>query len=148
MNDCAGVWLGQPQQFLSALVVLVVSYHIYRTCDISKVTTTYQCSLPSWVNLSLWLELSNSPLLPPAVYSRHPEIQDAVSALARHICLKAQDKADSRTAATKACAELVTDLPQWEQEQFVGFVFNLSRTKQVGRCIGIWLLAAAVEGAH
>lgn len=73
----------------------------------------------------------HSPFVAHNCCSRNPEIQDAVAALVHHICLKAQDKADSRTAAIKACAELVTDLPQWEQEQFVGFVYNLSRTKQV-----------------
>lgn len=51
--------------------------------------------------------------------------------MARHLCLRAPDKADNRAAATKAAAELVVELPQWEQEQFVGFVFELSRTKQV-----------------
>lgn len=64
---------------------------------------------------------------------RHPEIQDAVATLSRHLCLRAPDKADNRAAAIKAAAELVVELPQWEQEQFVGFVFDLSRTKQVSR---------------
>jgi hypothetical protein len=54
-----------------------------------------------------------------------------VSTLARHLCLRAPDKADNRAAAIKAAAELVVELPQWEQEQFVGFVFDLSSTKQV-----------------
>lgn len=62
---------------------------------------------------------------------RHPGIQDAVATLARHLCLRAPDKADNRAAAIKAAAELVVELPQWEQEQFVGFVFDLSKTKQV-----------------
>lgn len=62
---------------------------------------------------------------------RNPEIQDAVAALARHLCLRAPDKADNRAAAVKAAAELVVELPQWEQELFVGFVFGLSRSKQV-----------------
>lgn len=62
---------------------------------------------------------------------RNPELQDAVATLARHLCLRAPDKADNRAAAIKAAAELVVELPQWEQEQFVGFVFELSRTKQV-----------------
>eukprot|EP00775_Hariotina_reticulata_P011091 gene11092-11246_t len=65
-------------------------------------------------------------------YSWSPEIQDAVAALARHACLKAQDKADSRAATIKSCSELVTVLPQWEQEQFVGFVYKLSRSSKIG----------------
>jgi hypothetical protein len=64
--------------------------------------------------------------------SRHPEILDAVAALARHVCLKGPDKADCRAAAVKAASELLADLPQWEQEQFTGFVYNLSRTQKVG----------------
>jgi hypothetical protein len=32
----------------------------------------------------------------------------------------------------KAASELLADLPQWEQEQFTGFVYNLSRTQKVG----------------
>jgi hypothetical protein len=55
-----------------------------------------------------------------------------VAALARHVCLRAPDKADNRAAAIKAASELVVELPQWEQEQFVGFVFSLSRTNKVG----------------
>jgi len=62
---------------------------------------------------------------------RSPEIQDAVAVLARHACLKAQDKADSRAATIKSCSELVIALPQWEQEQFVGFVYKLSRSSKV-----------------
>lgn len=73
---------------------------------------------------------------------QHPEIQDAVATLARHLCLRAPDKADSRAAAIKAAAELVVELPQWEQEQFVGFVFTLSRTKQVSRRLQHCLLVA------
>ncbi|WIA29655.1 hypothetical protein OEZ86_012141 [Tetradesmus obliquus] len=67
-----------------------------------------------------------------SAYSRHPEILDAVAALARHVCLKAPDKADCRAAAVKAASELLADLPQWEQEQFTGFVYNLSRTPKLG----------------
>lgn len=63
--------------------------------------------------------------------SNNRDIQDAVAALVRHVCLKAPDKADCRAAAVKAVTDLVTDLPQWEQEQFAGFVFNLSRTNKV-----------------
>ncbi|KAF8073170.1 Ncapd3 [Scenedesmus sp. PABB004] len=65
-------------------------------------------------------------------YGRHPEIEAAVAALARHVCLRAPDKADSRAAAIRACTELAADLPQGEQEQFVGFVFSLSRTNKLG----------------
>lgn len=93
---------------------------------------TYSCSSYCHIGcFALTCLSTNANFSLPTVCSRHPEIQDAVAALARHVCLKAQDKADSRTAAVKACAELVTDLPQGEQEQFVGFVYNLSRSKQV-----------------
>lgn len=79
------------------------------------------------------LRCYRTPQLPHchAVCRRHPGIQDAVATLARHLCLRAPDKADNRAAAIKAAAELVVELPQWEQEQFVGFVFDLSKTKQV-----------------
>jgi hypothetical protein len=78
-----------------------------------------------------------------ATCRRNPDIQDAVASLARHLCLRAPDKADNRAAAIKAAAELVVELPQWEQEQFVGFVFALSRTKQVGHCC-LWGCPAPV----
>jgi len=71
-----------------------------------------------------------------------------VATLARHLCLRAPDKADSRAAAIKAAAELVVELPQWEQEQFVGFVFTLSRTKQVSRRLQHCLLAAVPPTQH
>lgn len=76
--------------------------------------------------------------------SRHPEILDAVAALARHVCLKAPDKADCRAAAVKAASELLADLPQWEQEQFTGFVYNLSRTPKV--CGRSWPSSKSLEG--
>jgi hypothetical protein len=74
--------------------------------------------------------------------SRHPEILDAVAALARHVCLKAPDKADCRTAAVKAASELLADLPQWEQEQFTGCVYNLSRTQKVCSTFKDWCMVA------
>jgi hypothetical protein len=74
-----------------------------------------------------------------------------VSTLARHLCLRAPDKADNRAAAIKAAAELVVELPQWEQEQFVGFVFDLSRTKQVrpvSSVAAVQLMALCVDRSN
>lgn len=58
-------------------------------------------------------------------------MQEAVAALARHVCLKAPDRAEPRANAVRAAATMVPLLPQWEQEQFVGFVFHLSRSSKV-----------------
>ncbi|GBF90548.1 hypothetical protein Rsub_03119 [Raphidocelis subcapitata] len=71
---------------------------------------------------------------------RHPEVQEAVAALARHVCLKAPDRADPRANAVRAAAAMVPLLSQWEQDQFVGFVFNMSRSNKVGqRCLAVAL---------
>ena len=56
---------------------------------------------------------------------------EAVAALARHVCLKAPDRAEPRAHAIKAATEMVPNLARWEQEQFVGFVFHLSRSSKV-----------------
>jgi hypothetical protein len=58
-------------------------------------------------------------------------VQEAVAALARHVCLKAPDRADPRANAIRAAAAMAPLLAQWEQEQFVGFVFHLSRSSKV-----------------
>ena len=58
-------------------------------------------------------------------------MQEAVAALARHVCFKVPDKADARTAAAKTATELATLLPQWEQDQLVGFTYHLSRSNKV-----------------
>jgi hypothetical protein len=76
-------------------------------------------------------------------------MQEAIAALARHVCFKVPDKADARSAAAKTATELATLLPQWEQDQLVGFTYHLSRSNKVsetklsqgivsrvGRCLG------------
>ena len=69
-----------------------------------------------------------------------------MAALARHVCLKAPDKADFRAAATEAAAQLAKMLAPGDQEQFVGFVYGLSRSPAVGgeRSVG----SALCRGAH
>jgi hypothetical protein len=60
-------------------------------------------------------------------------VQEAVAALARHVCLKAPDRAEPRANAVRAAAAMAPLLSQWEQDQFVGFVFNLSRSSKASR---------------
>jgi hypothetical protein len=80
-------------------------------------------------------------------------VQEAVAALARHVCLKAPDRADPRANAIRAAAAMAPLLAQWEQDQFVGFVFHLSRSSKVrggggGRGPALrdrWTAAAASE---
>jgi hypothetical protein len=67
----------------------------------------------------------------PSRPRRHPEVQEAVAALARHVCLKAPDRAEPRANAVKAAVAMVPLLAAWEQDQFVGFVFHLSRSSKV-----------------
>lgn len=43
-----------------------------------------------------------------SVYAARPETRDAVAALARHLCLRAPDKAEFRTTAVKAATALVS----------------------------------------
>ncbi len=67
-----------------------------------------------------------------------------MAALARHVCLAAPDKAEFRTAAIKGATDLITDLPQHEQDAFVGFTYSLSRSSKVrlgGRPVALvhWL---------
>jgi hypothetical protein len=68
---------------------------------------------------------------------RQPEVQEVVAALARHVCLKAPDRAEPRANAIRAAATMVPLLAQWEQDQFVGFVFHLSRSSKAssGRAV-------------
>lgn len=59
------------------------------------------------------------------------ESWEAVGALARHVVLKAPDKADYRAVATEAAAILVLQLPAVNQHQFVLFAARLARTPKV-----------------
>ena len=59
------------------------------------------------------------------------ESWEAVGALARHVVLKAPDKADSRAGATEAAVALMTQLPNVHQHQFVLFAARLARTPKV-----------------
>ncbi|KAL3140652.1 hypothetical protein ABBQ32_005218 [Trebouxia sp. C0010 RCD-2024] len=64
--------------------------------------------------------------------SRHSsENWEAVGALARHVVLKAPDKAEYRAVATEAAASLVVQLPAVNQHQFVLFAARLARTPKV-----------------
>jgi condensin-2 complex subunit D3 len=75
----------------------------------------------------------------------HPsESVDAVSALARHVCLRAPDRAEYRAAAVKVAADLAAALPAWEQEQFVGFLHGLARSPKVALRMLAPPLAAAL----
>lgn len=77
----------------------------------------------------------------------HPEVEDSVAALARHVCLKAPDRAEPRANAVRAAAAMAPLLSAGAQEQFVGFVFHLSRSTKVRR----WaprLVARAVGVLH
>lgn len=67
--------------------------------------------------------------------SAHPEVHDAVAGLARHVCLKATDKAESRSSAITAASEMISVLQQLEQDQFVGFMYNLSRSSKARSCL-------------
>ena len=67
-------------------------------------------------------------------------MHEAVAALARHVCLKAPDRAEPRANAVRAAAAFVPLLSQWEQAQFAGFALRLSRSAKVGHRV----LAAAL----
>lgn len=58
-------------------------------------------------------------------------MHEAVAALARHVCLKAPDKAEFRVAAVEAASALMAQLHQDAQEQFVGFAYQLSKSPVV-----------------
>ena len=60
------------------------------------------------------------------------ESWEAVGALARHVVLKAPDKADHRAVATEAAVALMSHLPTMSQHQFVLFAARLARTPKVG----------------
>lgn len=64
-------------------------------------------------------------------YRHSSESWEAVGALARHVVLKAPDKANYRAVATEAAVELVTELPAMNQHQFVLFAARLARTPKV-----------------
>jgi len=59
------------------------------------------------------------------------ESWEAVGALARHVVLKAPDKADYRAVATEAAVALMSHLPVMNQHQFVLFAARLARTAKV-----------------
>ena len=59
------------------------------------------------------------------------ESWEAVGALARHVVLKAPDKADYRAVATEASVGLMVQLPVISQHQFVLFAARLARTPKV-----------------
>ena len=59
------------------------------------------------------------------------ESWEAVGALARHVVLKAPDKADYRAVATEAAVALMSQLPIMNQHQFVLFAARLARTAKV-----------------
>ncbi|KAK9813253.1 hypothetical protein WJX72_011494 [[Myrmecia] bisecta] len=59
--------------------------------------------------------------------------KDAVAALARHVILKAPDRAEYRALAAEAAVALVAHLPAAEQHTFVMFVARLSRTPKVSQ---------------
>lgn len=82
------------------------------------------------------------------------ESLEAVGALARHVVLKAPDKADYRAVATEAAVKLVMQLPAVNQHHFVLFAARLARTPKVcawdgingcrslaSCCTHFWLLA-------
>ncbi|GAB4813688.1 hypothetical protein N2152v2_000734 [Parachlorella kessleri] len=61
------------------------------------------------------------------------ESREAVAALARHVVLKAPDKAEFRAAAVEGAVALVLSLDAGEQQAFVGFVARLSRAPKVSQ---------------
>ena len=63
--------------------------------------------------------------------SNRPESREAVLALAKHIMLKAPDKAEHRTIATDAAAFLLQIMPTEDQYAFVVFMACLSRSSKV-----------------
>ncbi|KAL0028583.1 hypothetical protein WJX79_003483 [Trebouxia sp. C0005] len=66
--------------------------------------------------------------------ARHSsETWEAVGALARHVVLKAPDKADYRAVATEAAVALMSQLPVMAQHQFVLFAARLARTAKVSQ---------------
>lgn len=64
-------------------------------------------------------------------YRHSSECWEAVGALARHVILKAPDKADYRAVATEAAVNLMTQLPAMNQHQFVLFAARLGCTPKV-----------------
>lgn len=59
------------------------------------------------------------------------ESKDAILAVAKHIVLKAPDKADFRTTAAEAAVQLIQKLPAQEKYAFLIFAACLSRSAKV-----------------
>ena len=75
------------------------------------------------------VELSILILIGPCRHST--ESWEAIGALARHVVLKAPDKADYRAVATEASVSLMMQLPIISQHQFVLFAARLAQTPKV-----------------
>ena len=74
------------------------------------------------------------------------ESREAVAGLARHVVLKAPDKAEFRAAAAESAVTLMQALPTANQHQFVLFAARLSRTAKVAqRMLGVELAAALFD---
>ena len=61
----------------------------------------------------------------------HPAAHDSVAALARHIVMKAPDKADFRSLAADAAVGFIKELPAAAQSGYCAFLARLSRTPKV-----------------
>ena len=66
-----------------------------------------------------------------AACRRSAESADALAALARHVVLKAPDRAEARALAVAAAVPLVMLLQAPARGRFVAFVARLSRTPRV-----------------
>lgn len=73
----------------------------------------------------------------PRPCRRAPECREAVAALARHVLLKAPDRAEPRAAAVEAAVSLVGALGAAEHQQMVVFMARLSRTPKVWKRRGL-----------
>lgn len=69
--------------------------------------------------------------MPRPVCREHPAAHEAVAALARHIVMKAPDKADFRALAADAAVGLIKELPAPAQSGYCAFLARLSRTPKV-----------------
>lgn len=71
------------------------------------------------------------------VCSYAPQSKDAVLALAKHVVLKAPDRAEHRAIAADAAVQLTQMLPAQDQYAFVVFAACLSRSAKVSNTIDL-----------
>lgn len=92
---------------------------------------TLEGILPQVVKPQQLVRSSPRQLLPHSFCREHPAAHEAVAALARHIVMKAPDKADFRSLAADAAVGFIKELPAAAQSGYCAFLARLSRTPKV-----------------